>query len=176
MDELPIVAGPPRAELHPVKQFMPGINLDDDERYLALSGPLPPEEIEFAKAMAMCKGNASRAAAMIFPDMTEVNQRKWGSRHAKAPAVVALINYLQSLDYTDDRPVTLEELRKEINKRWRGGVKDSGAYMELTKMMMQLNGIKVGDSNGPKGDEQLEIAMQRADEILKSFSAPAVLQ
>ena len=162
-----ILTGPPKADVVPVKGFDIGVEFESDPKYLAMVEGLDGDVavLEYAKALVLTNGNAARAAGMVFPDASPSNQRQRGSRLGKRPELQALYNYFVDAQRADDSPVSRDEVKREANKRWRTCPRDNATFLQMTTLVMNLNGI--GQAvEGPKGANALDEAMLLADEVM----------
>ena len=58
-----------------------------------------------------------------------------------------------------------DEVKREANKRWRTCPRDNATFLQMTTLVMNLNGI--GQAvEGPKGANALDEAMLLADEVM----------
>ncbi len=170
-----ILVGPPAADVVAVEGFDLGVDVSEDPKYLAMVAGLEAVEgaVEFCKALVVCDGNQARAGAMVFPDATAANQRQRASRLAKRPEVQALYRYFMEVRTADDGPVTRDEIKREVNKRWRlAKDKANAEFLTLTNMVMDLNGIG-GHLDLPKAARGLDEALLLADEVMTGISGQA---
>lgn len=143
-------AKPPEADFCAVgDDFLPGVQYDADPKYLAILSAIVDKHgdrdeagIEFAKAMVLTDGQATRAARMVWPEIAAATQRKKAERYSHKPEIMALYTYFLSIRMNvSDQAVDRNEFINEIRKRWRSTPKDTAQFINLSSMLMQLEGL-----------------------------------
>lgn len=163
-----MLSSPPPAEARKVDNFLPGVDLGGNPRYQVLSQGMTEEQVEFAKALCICEGNASRAGAMLFPKLSEPNQRQRGSRLKKEPQVQALWQWFSGLGIDDERPVTHDEFARGVRAKWRKAVASGGdvsTFVNLTELVREIDGMDEGKRERKPYDD-VEDALAMADLVL----------
>lgn len=162
-----MLSSPPQAEVTPVANFLSGVDLEGNPRYQTLTQGMRTEQIEFAKALCVSDGNATRAAGLIWPGTSDTNKRQRGSRMNRDTQVQALYQWLSGLGVDDDRPVTRDEFVRAARAKWRKsqGTGDVKAFNDLSELVMQLDGID-GKAHEHRPYDEIEGALAMADRVL----------
>lgn len=162
-----MLSAPPPAEARRVDNFLPGVDLEGNPRYQTLAQGMSEEQIEFAKALCISDGNAARAAAVIFPDLTDGAQRQRGSRLKRDTQVQALWQWLCGLGIDDERPITRDEFARGVRSKWRRAVAQGGdisTFTNLTELVKEIDAIDEHHERKPYDD--IEDALAMADMVL----------